>query len=87
MLGQFYEIGPENDVGQEKDRRRMLWIMGDIVNEVSPLSRWRDGYKKDAEEWMAEQQVREGHGSVTFPCAYWGPVHTTMKRDIRDKDI
>lgn len=55
--GVFYVICPDNDVSREKDRKRMLWTVGDIVNERPPLSRWRDGYKEDAEEWMAKQQV------------------------------
>ncbi len=55
--GVFYAICPDNDVSQEKDRKRMLWTAGDMVNERPPLSRWRDGYKEDAEEWMAKQQV------------------------------
>ena len=53
----FYVICPDNDVTVEKDRKRMLWSVGDIVNERPPLSRWRDGYKDDAEEWMAKQKV------------------------------
>lgn len=55
--GVFYVICPDNDVSQERDRKRMLWTVGDIVNERPPLSRWRDGYKEDAEKWMANQQV------------------------------
>lgn len=53
----FYVICPDNDVTVEKDRKRMLWSVGDIVNERPPLSRWREGYKDDAEEWMAKQKV------------------------------
>lgn len=53
----FYVICPDNDVSQEKDRKRMLWSVGDAVHQRPPLSRWRDGYKEDAEEWMAKQQV------------------------------
>lgn len=55
--GVFYVICPDNDVSEEKDKKRMLWSVGDIVNERPPLSRWRDGFKDDAEEWMAKQQV------------------------------
>ncbi|KAK3170788.1 hypothetical protein OEA41_002870 [Lepraria neglecta] len=53
----FYVICPDNDVTTEKDKKRMLWSVGDIVNERPPLSRWRDGYKDDAEEWMSKQKV------------------------------
>lgn len=55
--GQFYAICPDNDVTEEKDKKRMLWSVGDIVNERPPLSRWRDKYNKEAEEWMANQKV------------------------------
>ncbi|KAL9582955.1 MAG: hypothetical protein Q9212_003000 [Teloschistes hypoglaucus] len=53
----FYILCPDNDVTVEKDRKRMLWNVGDIVNERPPLSRWRDEYKAEAEEWMAKQKV------------------------------
>ncbi|KAL8743154.1 MAG: hypothetical protein Q9190_004464 [Brigantiaea leucoxantha] len=53
----FYIICPDNDVTVEKDRKRMLWSVGDIVNERPPLSRWRDEYKSEAEEWMAKQKI------------------------------
>lgn len=55
--GSFYVICPDNDVTEEKDKKRMLWTVGDIVEGRPPLSRWREGYKDDAEKWMAEQQV------------------------------
>ena len=55
--GVFYVICPDNDVSVEKDRRRMLWGVGDIVHERPPLSRWREEFKGEAEEWMARQDV------------------------------
>ena len=55
--GVFYVICPDNDVTVEKDRKRMLWSVGDVVNERPPLSRWREEYKREAEEWMAKQKV------------------------------
>ncbi|KAL8947262.1 MAG: hypothetical protein Q9222_006439 [Ikaeria aurantiellina] len=53
----FYIICPDNDVTVEKDRKRMMWSVGDIVNERPPLSRWRDEFKAEAEDWMAKQRV------------------------------
>lgn len=53
----FYILCPDNDVTVDKDRRRMLWAAGDVINERPPLSRWRDDYKAEAEEWMAKQEV------------------------------
>jgi hypothetical protein len=35
----------------------MLWTMGDVVNGRPPLTRWRDEWKSEAEEWMAKQKV------------------------------
>ena len=51
--GKFYIICPDNDVSAETDKKRMLWSVGDIVKERPPLTRWRDEYKREAEEWMA----------------------------------
>ncbi|KAL8712626.1 MAG: hypothetical protein Q9220_003157 [cf. Caloplaca sp. 1 TL-2023] len=53
----FYIICPDNDVTVEKDRKRMMWSVGDIVNQRPPLSRWRDEFKAEAEDWMAKQKV------------------------------
>ena len=55
--GKFYVICPDNDVTEEKDKKRMLWGVGDIVEGRPPLSRWRDGYKDDHEAWMVKQKV------------------------------
>lgn len=53
----FYILCPDNEVTLDKDRRRMLWTTGDVINERPPLSRWREEYKAEAEEWMAKQNV------------------------------
>ena len=53
----FYVICPDNDVNEEKDKKRMLWTAGDMVEGRPPMSRWRDKFKDEAEEWMAKQQV------------------------------
>ncbi len=55
--GSFYIICPDNDVSAETDKKRMLWSVGDIVNDRPPLTRWRDEYKAEAEEWMAACEV------------------------------
>jgi short-subunit dehydrogenase len=36
LNGKFYIICPNNDVSEETDKKRMLWSVGDIVNERSP---------------------------------------------------
>ncbi|KAL8829630.1 MAG: hypothetical protein Q9170_006087 [Blastenia crenularia] len=58
--GVFYIICPDNDVTVEKDRKRMLWSVGDIVNERPPLSRWRDEFKSEAEEWTRTVELVTG---------------------------
>jgi len=55
--GKFYIVCPDGQVTEETDKKRMLWSVGDIVNERPPLTRWRPEYKKEAEKWMAEQKV------------------------------
>ena len=55
--GQFYVICPDNDVTEEKDKKRMLWTTGDIIEGRPPMSRWREKLKDEAEEWMAKQKV------------------------------
>jgi hypothetical protein len=53
----FYVICPDNDVTEETDKKRMLWSVGDIVNERQPLSRWREEYKEEASKWMDQQKL------------------------------
>lgn len=55
--GKFYIICPDNDVSEETDKKRMLWSVGDIVNERPPLTRWREEFKAEAEEWMKNAKV------------------------------
>lgn len=55
--GQFWVLCPDNDVSEDKDRRRMLWTAGDAVYGRPPLSRWREEYKQQAEETMAGMKI------------------------------
>ncbi|KAI4216350.1 MAG: hypothetical protein LQ351_001360 [Letrouitia transgressa] len=50
----FYIICPDNDVTAEVDKKRILWNAEDIANDRKPLSRWRDEYRTEVEEWMAK---------------------------------
>lgn len=54
---EFYVICPDNDVSEEMDRKRMLWSVGDMVEGRPPMSRWREKFKGEAEEWMAKEKV------------------------------
>lgn len=60
----FYIICPDNDVTKEKDKKRILWTAGDIVDERPPLSRWREESKEEAEKWMAKQKVQRAIGKL-----------------------
>lgn len=42
--GDFYILCPDNDVSRELDRRRILWAVGDIVENRPALSRWHPDY-------------------------------------------
>ena len=39
-VGDFYVLCPDNDVPPERDRKRILWAAGDIVENRPALSRW-----------------------------------------------
>ncbi|SNT63499.1 Short-chain dehydrogenase [Tardiphaga sp. OK246] len=40
----FYILCPDNDVPRALDERRMLWAIGDVVENRPALSRWHPGY-------------------------------------------
>ena len=42
--GDFYILCPDNDTPRRLDERRMLWAMGDIVENRPALSRWHPDY-------------------------------------------
>lgn len=42
--GDFYILCPDNDVSRALDERRMLWAIGDIVENRPALSRWHPDY-------------------------------------------
>jgi NAD(P)-dependent dehydrogenase (short-subunit alcohol dehydrogenase family) len=42
--GDFYILCPDNDVPRSLDQRRMLWAIGDIVENRPALSRWHPDY-------------------------------------------
>src|SRR6201991_3050753 len=42
--GDFYILCPDNDVPRSLDERRMLWAIGDIVENRPGLSRWHPDY-------------------------------------------
>jgi NAD(P)-dependent dehydrogenase (short-subunit alcohol dehydrogenase family) len=42
--GDFYILCPDNDVSRQLDQRRILWAVGDIVENRPALSRWHPDY-------------------------------------------
>ncbi len=50
--GEFYALCPDNDVNRDTDERRMLWTIGDIVENRPALSRWHPDYKDAFERFM-----------------------------------
>ena len=44
--GDFYILCPDNDVPRHLDERRILWAVGDIVENRPALSRWHPDYAK-----------------------------------------
>ncbi|WP_213773145.1 SDR family NAD(P)-dependent oxidoreductase [Bradyrhizobium sp. dw_78] len=42
--GDFYILCPDNDVSRQLDERRILWAVGDIVENRPALSRWHPDY-------------------------------------------
>jgi NAD(P)-dependent dehydrogenase (short-subunit alcohol dehydrogenase family) len=43
-VGDFYILCPDNETPRALDERRMLWAMGDIVENRPALSRWHPDY-------------------------------------------
>lgn len=53
--GDFYILCPDNDVDSQRDRRRVAWSVGDIIENRPALSRWHPDY---AEAFKAFEQDR-----------------------------
>lgn len=52
--GDFYILCPDNDVSRALDERRMLWAMGDIVENRPPLSRWHPDYAQPFADFIKD---------------------------------
>ncbi|KAL9114038.1 MAG: hypothetical protein Q9227_001810 [Pyrenula ochraceoflavens] len=60
--GRFYIVCPDNDVSRELDQARMVWGVGDVVEGRPALSRWEEGWKGKAAEWIGEEAKRRAAG-------------------------
>ncbi|MBY6066649.1 SDR family NAD(P)-dependent oxidoreductase [Leisingera aquaemixtae] len=47
----FYILCPDNDVTPERDRRRVTWALGDILENRPALSRWHPDYADAFEDF------------------------------------
>ena len=52
--GDFYILCPDNDVPRSLDERRMLWAIGDIVENRPALSRWHPDYAAAFEAFVKQ---------------------------------
>ncbi|KAI1000899.1 hypothetical protein K3495_g7299 [Podosphaera aphanis] len=50
----FYIICPDNDVTENLDQARMAWGANDLILSRPPLSRWREEWKGEYEEWIRD---------------------------------
>ncbi|MCP4207786.1 MAG: short-chain dehydrogenase, partial [Shimia sp.] len=50
--GDFYILCPDNDVSSQRDRKRVEWAIGDIIENRPALSRWHPDY---AEKFAAHE--------------------------------
>ena len=50
--GDFYVLCPDNDVPRATDEKRMVWAIGDIIENRPALSRWHPDYAAAFAEWM-----------------------------------
>ncbi len=55
--GRFYIICPDGDVTEELDRKRMLWGAVDLIKGRPALTRWREDWKAENEEWMKNVKI------------------------------
>ncbi|EPQ62646.1 Bgt-1599 [Blumeria graminis f. sp. tritici] len=52
----FYIICPDNDVNERLDQARISWATNDLVLGRPPLTRWREEWKNESEEWIRHAQ-------------------------------
>ena len=55
--GKFYILCPDNEVTEEKDRKRIAWGCGDIVHGRPALTRWRADWKEKAAKRVEDIQL------------------------------
>ncbi|WP_441240874.1 SDR family NAD(P)-dependent oxidoreductase [Tardiphaga sp. 768_D3_N2_1] len=53
--GDFYILCPDNDVPRTLDERRMLWAIGDVVENRPALSRWHPDYAEAFADFVKQK--------------------------------
>src|SRR6266404_8689764 len=53
--GDFYLIGPDNDVTRDVDHRRSRWAAEDMIRGRPALSRWHPDYKDEFATFLASE--------------------------------
>ncbi|TWF50228.1 SDR family NAD(P)-dependent oxidoreductase [Neorhizobium alkalisoli] len=53
--GDFYILCPDNDVDRATDERRMIWAIGDVVENRPPLSRWHPDYEEASKAFISKR--------------------------------
>ncbi|KAK5048522.1 hypothetical protein LTR84_005612 [Exophiala bonariae] len=56
--GKFYVLVPDEDVDEQLDQARVTWAAGDVSEGRAALSRWEDGWKDRAAEWIGGEAER-----------------------------
>ena len=52
--GDFYVLCPDNDVSAQRDRKRIEWSLGDMIENRPALSRWHPDYAEKFAKHEAE---------------------------------
>ena len=52
--GDFYILCPDGEVDRATDEKRMMWAIGDIVENRPPLSRWHPDYADAFKDFVSE---------------------------------
>ncbi|MEM6889496.1 MAG: SDR family oxidoreductase [Pseudomonadota bacterium] len=53
--GDFYVLCPDNDVDEKRDRRRVAWSAGDIIENRPALSRWHPDFAEAFKRFEADR--------------------------------
>ncbi|KAK1925382.1 hypothetical protein DB88DRAFT_450915 [Papiliotrema laurentii] len=58
--GDFYVICPDNETTTPMDKARIMWSLGDIIENRPALSRWHPEYKAKFEDFVSQRLGLDG---------------------------